>query len=91
MEEWAAKKGCTPAQFAINWVASLSKRPGMPVIIPIPGAVSLERVRENSRVVELTDADMDEVDAYLEDFVPVGHHLSEHLVSLTDKNTSTEI
>ncbi|EMR62865.1 putative aldo keto reductase protein [Eutypa lata UCREL1] len=91
VEEWAAKKNCTPAQFAINWVASLSKRPGMPIIIPIPGAGRLERARENSKVVELTNKDMDEVDAYLKDFTHAGDALNEHMLELTDKNQSTEI
>ncbi|RDW61127.1 aldo/keto reductase family protein [Aspergillus mulundensis] len=72
VEELAAKKGCTPAQFAINWVRSLSRKPGMPTIIPIPGATTVERVEENSKVVELTDAEMDEIDAILARFETAG-------------------
>ena len=34
----AAKKGCTPAQLALGWLVTLSKKDGMPEIIPIPGA-----------------------------------------------------
>ncbi|KUI62312.1 hypothetical protein VP1G_09433 [Cytospora mali] len=66
VEELAKKKGCTPGQFAIGWVRALSKRPGMPTIIPIPGATTAERVNENSKEVELTDEEMSIVDEMLE-------------------------
>ncbi|KAH7359207.1 pyridoxal reductase [Plectosphaerella cucumerina] len=68
----AEKKGCTPAQLALGWVTSLQRRPGMPVIIPIPGATTKERVEENSVVVELTDEEMAEIDATLAKFEVVG-------------------
>ncbi|KUI67418.1 putative pyridoxal reductase 2 [Cytospora mali] len=66
VEELAKKKGCTPGQFAIGWVRALSKRPGMPTIIPIPGATTAERVNENSKEAELTDEEMSIVDGILE-------------------------
>lgn len=62
VEALAAKKGCTPAQLAISWVLALNRRPGMPVIIPLPGASSTERVRENMVSVELSDEEMAEID-----------------------------
>ncbi|OAA56562.1 aldo/keto reductase [Niveomyces insectorum RCEF 264] len=66
VQKLAAAKGCTPAQLAINWVRCLSRRPGMPkTIIPIPGATTAERVRENAKVIDLTDAEMDAIDALL--------------------------
>jgi len=49
VEKLAAKKGCTPAQVAINWILALSRRPDMPKIIPIPGASSIERLRMRLR------------------------------------------
>ncbi|KAK3336869.1 NADP-dependent oxidoreductase domain-containing protein [Cercophora scortea] len=72
VEGLAAKKGCTPAQLAISWTRSLSKRPGMPVIIPIPGATTVDRVNENSQFVEISDEEMDEIDATLAKFVVKG-------------------
>lgn len=66
VNELAAKKGVTPSQFAIGWVMALSKRPGMPTIIPIPGATTADRVNENSRPAELTDGDMAAVDEILD-------------------------
>lgn len=66
VEELATKKGITPGQFALAWVRTLQKRPGMPVIIPIPGATTVERVDENSKVLELSDEEMAIVDGILE-------------------------
>lgn len=81
VEELATKRGITPGQFALAWVRTLQKRPGMPVIIPIPGATTAERVEENSKLVDLSDEEMAIVDGILEkmdvkgarypDFVPV--------------------
>ncbi|UPL03354.1 hypothetical protein LCI18_014288 [Fusarium solani-melongenae] len=64
----AAKKACTPAQLALSWCTALSRRPGMPVIIPIPGATTAERVAENSVQIELTDEEMDSIDETLAKF-----------------------
>lgn len=38
VEKLAGKKGCTTAQVALGWLLGLSKREGMPTIIPIPGS-----------------------------------------------------
>ncbi|KAK5628254.1 hypothetical protein RRF57_003969 [Xylaria bambusicola] len=72
VEELAKKKGCTPAQLAISWVRALNGRPGLPTIIPIPGATRAERVRENCKVVELTNEEMNAIDQILNGFKPVG-------------------
>ncbi|TGJ85996.1 hypothetical protein E0Z10_g2735 [Xylaria hypoxylon] len=72
VEEMAAKKGCTAAQLAINWLRTLSGRPGMPTIIPIPGATTAERVEENSKLVSLTDEEMAQIGATLAKFTPAG-------------------
>lgn len=72
VEQMAQKKGCTPAQLAINWVRALQRRPGMPTIIPIPGATTAERAAENSRVIDLTDEEMAEIDATLAKFTTAG-------------------
>lgn len=72
VEELAKQKGCTPAQLAISWVRALNGRPGMPKIIPIPGATTAERVKENATVVELTEEEMATIDKILAGFTPVG-------------------
>lgn len=72
VEEIAATKGCTPAQLAINWTRAVSKRPGLPTIIPIPGATTVERVDENCTLVDLTDEEMARIDAVLANFTTAG-------------------
>jgi pyridoxine 4-dehydrogenase len=40
----------------------------MPTIIPIPGTTKASRIAENALEVQLTDAEMDEIDAILAKF-----------------------
>ncbi len=72
IEKLAHAKRCTVAQIAINWIVALGRRPGMPKIIPIPGAGSVERVRENATEIALSDAEMAEIDSILAEFPLVG-------------------
>ena len=72
LEKIAKKKKCTLAQLALGWVRGLSKREGMPEIIPIPGATTVERVLENSVEVELTQGEMDEIDSVLANCEVIG-------------------
>lgn len=68
VEALAEKKGCTPAQLAVSWTRNLSKKPGMPTIIPIPGATTVARVVENAKLVDLSLEDLGEIDATLAKF-----------------------
>ncbi|KAI0740687.1 aldo/keto reductase [Earliella scabrosa] len=54
----ASKKGCTPAQLSIAWVASLGEK-----VIPLPGSSRQERTLENlfGADVELSPADLEEI------------------------------
>ena len=63
LETLAQKKKCTSAQLALAWVVSLSKKQGMPTIIPIPGATTVDRVIENGKAgdVELNEEEMAEI------------------------------
>ena len=65
LETIAVQKSCTPAQLALGWVVALSKQPGMPTIIPIPGATTADRVKENATLVELSAEEMEEIDEIL--------------------------
>lgn len=66
LQKLAKKKNYTGAQLALAWVKGLSGAEGMPVIIPIPGATTKERVTENMKDVKLDKADMDEINEILE-------------------------
>lgn len=68
----ATKKGVTPAQLALAWVKHQSQKNGMPVIIPIPGAVKDERVRENMAHIDVTDEEMAEINTILASIEIVG-------------------
>ncbi len=63
VEEMAKRKGLTSSQVAIAWVASQGT-------IPIPGSSKLDRVKINSKCVELTDEDLKELQKIIET-VPV--------------------
>jgi pyridoxine 4-dehydrogenase len=68
VKKLAEKKGCTPAQLAIAWVRAVGKRPGMPVVIPLPGGSSPERVAENMQQVDLTTEEWEEIQDTLSKF-----------------------
>ncbi|OJD33770.1 aldo keto reductase [Diplodia corticola] len=84
LEKFAKNKNCTPAQLAIGWVLAISKRPDMPVIIPIPGATTAERVEENSTIVGITDEDMQEIDTILASFEVAGTRYPEQVMHMTN-------
>jgi pyridoxine 4-dehydrogenase len=63
VEDFATRKGATPAQIAIQWVLSIDDH-----VIPIPGATSLSRVEENMGAanVKLTKEELDELNQFAE-------------------------
>ena len=84
VEKVARKKGCTTAQVALGWVRTLSGRNGLGTIIPLPGATTVERVRENNKIVTLTEEEMGELEEIIKKNKIVGNryfaaveHLSE--------------
>jgi len=66
LEKIAKKKGCTPGQVGISWIVAKSGSEGMPKLVPIPGATTEARVRENVVTVELSGNDVKELDALVE-------------------------
>lgn len=76
LEKLAKKKECSPAQLALAWVKQLSGKPGLPRIIPIPGATTEKRVVENMRHIELADEDLQEIDRILKSSEVVGGRYS---------------
>jgi pyridoxine 4-dehydrogenase len=85
LEVISKTKGCTMPQLALAWVRQLGKRPGMPTIIPIPGATTEERVNENFAHISLTDAEMKELDDVLSSFQVAGHRYPEAALSTLEQ------
>ncbi|KAL0636737.1 hypothetical protein Q9L58_004219 [Maublancomyces gigas] len=77
----SVKKGITSAQLALAWVRHQSQRNGMPVIIPIPGAVKDERVRENMAHVDMTDEEVAEINTILKSIEIVGTRYTQAIES----------
>jgi pyridoxine 4-dehydrogenase len=68
----AKSKGVTSAQIAVAWVLYQSDKPGMPTIIPIPGATTAERVKENTTRVDLSEEDFKALQEIVSKFPPTG-------------------
>ncbi|KAI9851821.1 MAG: Pyridoxine 4-dehydrogenase [Thelocarpon superellum] len=68
----AQKKGCTPGQIAIAWVRGLNGLPGMPEVVPIPGATTVGRVSENMTVVTLSAQEMEHLQQLVSKHVVAG-------------------
>ncbi|KAF2804768.1 Aldo/keto reductase [Mytilinidion resinicola] len=62
VETIAKQKSVTPAQIAISWILAKSGQDGYPVIIPIPGATTEERINENMNPIPLTKKDVAAID-----------------------------
>jgi aryl-alcohol dehydrogenase-like predicted oxidoreductase len=75
-------KGVTPAQLALAWL--LAKKPW---IVPIPGTTKRQRLEENigASEVELTSADLAEIDRAASEIRVEGARYPEHLERLIDR------
>ncbi len=78
----AERKETTPAQIALSWL--LGRKPW---IVPIPGTTKLQRLEENLGVVdvELTEADLREIEQALEEITIHGHRHSEGSERMIDR------
>ena len=78
----AERKRATPAQVALAWL--LAQRPW---IVPIPGTTKLHRLEENLGAVdlELTAADLDEIDATASKIEIHGERLPEAALKMTGR------
>lgn len=84
LQKVAKAKGCTPAQLAIGWIKSQSKKNGNPEIIPIPGATTEERVKENAKDVTLDKTTLEEIDAILSQNKVVGARYGGHAAAYVE-------
>ncbi len=76
----ADRKKATPAQIALGWLLALK-----PWIVPIPGTTKLERLDENigAAAVELSSADLSEIDSAASRITIQGARYPEHLEKRT--------
>jgi aryl-alcohol dehydrogenase-like predicted oxidoreductase len=82
----AKQKNATPAQIALAWL--LAQKPGHTLqIVPIPGTTKLPRLEENigAVAVELTPADLRQIDTGASAIIPQGNRYPEHLEKLTGR------
>jgi aryl-alcohol dehydrogenase-like predicted oxidoreductase len=82
MEALAESKGCTASQLALAWV--LSQRD---FIFPIPGTNHIKYMEENVRAldVELTDEELEELDAIAPKGVAAGLRYPENMMGTVNK------
>jgi aryl-alcohol dehydrogenase-like predicted oxidoreductase len=78
----ATQKNATPAQIALAWL--LAQKPW---IVPIPGTTKLSRLEENIGAVsiELTPADLKQIDTAAAGITPAGNRYPEHLEKMTGR------
>jgi aryl-alcohol dehydrogenase-like predicted oxidoreductase len=78
----AASKGATAAQIALGWL--LAQKPW---IAPIPGTTKLARLEENlgAAAVELTAADLDEIERAAAEITVHGARYPEHIEKMTGR------
>ena len=78
----AAQKNATPAQIALAWL--LARKPW---IVPIPGTTKLHRFEENigAAAVELTAADLREIEQAASQITVQGARYPEHLERMTGR------
>jgi aryl-alcohol dehydrogenase-like predicted oxidoreductase len=78
----AERKRATPAQIALAWL--LAQKPW---IVPIPGTTKLDRLEENigAAAVELTSADLRDIDAAASRITVHGARYPEHLEQMTGR------
>ncbi|KAJ9404827.1 hypothetical protein DTO045G8_7510 [Paecilomyces variotii] len=75
----AERKSLTPGQIALSWLKTLSGKPGMPTIIPIPGGTTSDKVTQNTKdIPELDDADMKDLEKILQEHKVVGERYPSH-------------
>lgn len=82
VKEWAARKGVTPAQFALIWM--LSRKPW---IAPIPGTTDPDHLDDflGAASVRLTSYEMEEFDSAYAEIDLMGHRADPFTESQIDK------
>ncbi|KAK0701955.1 putative aldo/keto reductase [Lasiosphaeria miniovina] len=84
LEKFARAKGASLPQLTLSWVRAQSSRPGVPFIIPIAGARSANRIKENLAAVDLSGPDLKAIDDILACFPVYGTRYPEAGMALVD-------
>lgn len=84
VEEIAQTEKATPAQYALAWVAAQGEKKGMPLMIPIPGATTKERVAENFDIKKFKPDEFTQIDEFLKTFETAGTRYPEAMMSHLD-------
>jgi aryl-alcohol dehydrogenase-like predicted oxidoreductase len=82
VKELAAKKGCTPAQFALAWVLAQGND-----MIPIPGTKRVRYLEDNMGAlpVRLTEDDLKETDARFQQITVAGERYAPDMMALVQR------
>jgi aryl-alcohol dehydrogenase-like predicted oxidoreductase len=82
VKELAAKKGCTPAQFALAWVLAQGND-----VIPIPGTKRMRFLEDNmgALTVQLTESDLKETDARFQQIAVAGERYAPEMMALVHR------
>jgi aryl-alcohol dehydrogenase-like predicted oxidoreductase len=82
VKELAAKKGCTPAQFALAWVLAQGDD-----MMPIPGTKRLRYLEDNmgALAVQLTESDLKETDARFRQIAVAGERYAPEMMALLQR------
>ncbi|KAJ5721306.1 aldo/keto reductase [Penicillium malachiteum] len=84
LKEMADAKGCTSAQLALSWIKTQSSRPNMPLFVPVAGARSEERVKENVKDVHFSEGDLQAIQLILDNFTVAGDRYPPAAAKLTE-------
>jgi aryl-alcohol dehydrogenase-like predicted oxidoreductase len=78
----AAKRGCTPAQFALAWLLAQGND-----VIPIPGTKRVRYLEDNMQAlaVKLTEGDLQETDARLRQIAVAGERYAPEMMALVHR------
>jgi aryl-alcohol dehydrogenase-like predicted oxidoreductase len=78
VKDLAARKGCTPAQFALAWVLAQGND-----MIPIPGTKRVRYLEDNmgALAVQLTDQDLKETDARFREVAVAGERYTPDMMA----------
>jgi aryl-alcohol dehydrogenase-like predicted oxidoreductase len=82
VKELAAKKGCTPAQFALAWVLAQGND-----VIPIPGTKRMRFLEDNmgALAAQLTESDLKETDARFQQIAVAGERYAPEMMALVHR------